>query len=77
MLVAPVKSAVVPVMLVDDGVMIRQVTVDDDLLLHDGETTLVEVEKELQELLLDNGVFLAVDILVAAKFVVLVCCKIE
>lgn len=53
-------------MLVDDGVMIDQVTVDDDLLLHDGEIMLVEVEEEL---LLDNVVFIAMDILVAAKLV--------
>lgn len=46
--------------------MIDQVTVDDDLLLHDGEIMLVEVEEEL---LLDNVVFIAMDILVAAKLV--------
>ena len=66
MLVAPVRSTVVPFMLVDDGVMIDQVTVDDDLLLHDGEIIEVGVEEEL---LLDNVVFIVVDILVAAKLV--------
>ena len=64
MLLAPMESTVVPVMLVDDGVMIDQVTVDDDLLLHDGEIIQVGIEEEL---LLDNVVFIVVDILVATK----------
>ena len=69
MLVAPVRSTVVPFTLVADGVMIDQVTVDDDLLLHDGEIIELGVEEELLLLLLDNVVFIVVDILVAAKIV--------
>ena len=61
-----VGSTVVPVMSVDDGAMIDQATVDEDLLLHDGEIKQVGVE---QELLLDNVVFIVVDILVATKLV--------
>ena len=64
MLVAPVRSTVVQFMLVDDGVMTDQVTVDD-LLLHDGEI----IEMGVEELLLDNVVFIVVDILVSAKLV--------
>ena len=66
MLLAPVGSTVVPVMLVDDGVMIDQVTVDYDLLLHDGAIIQVGV---VEELLLGNVVFIVVDILVSTKLV--------
>ena len=67
MLVVPVRSTVVPFMLVDDGVMTDQVIVDDDLLLHNGEI----IEMGVEELLLDNVVFILVDIhvLVSAKLV--------
>ena len=53
-------------MLVDDGVVIDQVTVDDDLLLHDGAIIQVGVEEAL---LLGNVVFIVVDILVSTKLV--------
>ena len=66
LLVASVRSTVVPFMLVDDGVMTDQVTIDD-LLLHDGEI----IEMGVEEQLLDNVtvVFIMVDILVSAKLV--------
>lgn len=57
------ESTVVPFMLVDNGVMTDQVTVDDDLLLHDGEI----MEMGVEELLLANAVFIPVDILVSDK----------
>ena len=53
---------------VNDGVVIDQVTVDDDLLPHDGEIIQVGVEEELP---LDIVVFIAVDILVATELVLL------
>lgn len=59
------RSTVVPFMLVDNGVMTDQVTVDDDLLLHDGEI----IEMGVEELLLANAVFILVDILVSDKLV--------
>jgi len=52
-------------MLVDNGVMTDQVTVDDDLLLHDGEI----IEMGVEELLLANAAFILVDILVSDKLV--------
>lgn len=59
------RSTVVPFMLVDNGVMTDQVTVDDDLLLHDGEI----IEMGVEELLLANAAFILVDILVSDKLV--------
>ena len=66
MLLVSVGSTVVPVMTENDGVVIDQVTVDDDLLLHDGEIIQVGVEEELP---LDIVVFIVVDILVATELV--------
>ena len=65
MLLASVGSTVVPVMSVN-GVVIDQVTVDDDMLLHDVEIIQVGVEDEL---LLDNVMFIMVDIAVATTLV--------
>lgn len=59
------RSTVVPFMSVDNGVMTDQVTVDDDLSLHDGEI----IEMGVEELLLANAVFILVDILVSDKLV--------
>ena len=64
MLLASVGSTVVPVMSVN-GVVIDQVTVDD-MLLHDVEIIQVGVEDEL---LLDNVMFIMVDIAVATTLV--------
>ena len=66
MLLVSVGSTVVPVMSVNDGGVIDQATVDDDLLLHDGEIIQVGVEEELP---LDIVVFIVVDILVATELV--------
>ena len=53
-------------MSVNDGVVIDQVTIDENLLQPDGEIIQVGVEKEL---MLDNVVIIVVDILVATKLV--------
>ena len=64
MLLASVGSTVVPVMSVN-GVVIDQVNVDD-MLLHDVEIIQVGIEDEL---LLDNVMFIMVDIAVASTLV--------
>ena len=69
MLLVSVGSTVVPVMSVNDGGVIDQATVDDDLLLHDGEIIQVGVEEELP---VDIAVFIVVDTLVATELA-LVC----